>query len=261
MSNRILRLSGDELAYTLAQSGRPDLGQGVLRSQSDIPLSSEDAMQRMLAAGHTLLARQFLQIDAEAKPVLADDLQWLSRVLTGAPFSLRHTRTTPEAAFNLTYHAMNGGVVEHVIEQGVVHIFTEHEQARAAVDGGVTFFQIAGLQNSSGAQAEIPKPLLDQAQQANDGAVIKKLFEQTTLPSLLREQLAEDFAQASYRGSVLRVEYGPQGEPVANRGLLLLRGQERLWILKPHQRPNGVFITVLPGSEETFRREVSALMK
>ena len=89
MTGRMLRLSVDELAYTLAQFGRPDIGQGILQSSSGSELAAEDVMQRMLAAGHSLLARNLLQIDAEANPTLADDLQWLARVLTDASFSLR----------------------------------------------------------------------------------------------------------------------------------------------------------------------------
>lgn len=261
MSSRTLRLSGDELAYTLAQSGRPDLGQGVLQGMSDVPLAAEDAVQRMLAAGHGLMARQLLQINAEATPVLADELQWIAGVLTQAPFSLRYSQTTAAATFNLTYHAANGGVVEHLVDQGVIHIFTEYEQSRAAVDGGVTFFQIAGLHSEIGSQGDIAKALLDQVQQEQDVATIQKLLAQATLTAPLREQFAEDLAQTSYRGSVMRIEYGPNGEPVSDRGLLLLGGPARLWLLKPHQRPTGTVLTLIPGSESVLRREVAALMK
>ncbi|MEI8164727.1 MAG: hypothetical protein WCG26_00035 [Chloroflexales bacterium] len=261
MSSRTLRLSGDELAYTLAQFGRPDIGHGVLQGMSDVPLAAEDAVQRILAAGHGLMARQLLQINAEATPVLADDLQWIAGVLVQAPFSLRYSLTNAEATFNLTYHAANGGVVEHVVDQGVVHIFTQHEQPRAAVDGGLTFFQIAGLHSEIGSQGEITKALLDQAQEEQEVAAIQKILAQATLTAPLREQFAEDLAQTSYRGSVMRVEYGPNGEPVADRGLLLLGGPARLWILKPNQRPTGTVLTLIPGSESVFRREVSALMK
>lgn len=261
MTGRMLRLSADELAYTLAQSGRPDIGQGILQNASDFELSAEDVMQRMLAAGHSLLARELLQIDAEAKPVLTDNLQWLAHVLTNTPFSLRYTLATTEASFSLNYHAINGSVVEHSIEQGVIHVISEHDQPRVAVDGGVGFFKIAGLQNAFGSQGEIMKSLLDEAQQESDVTMIRKLLERAPLTSQMREQLAADLAQTKYRGSVLRVEYGPQGEPTADRGLLLLHGPERLWILKPSQRPSGVSVTVIPGSEAVFRREVAALMK
>jgi hypothetical protein len=261
MSTRTLRLSADELAYSFAQSGRADLAQGILQSTTDAELAAEDVLQRLLAAGHVLLARKLLSIAEDATPLLADDLRWVVNVLVAAPFSLRYTMATVEAQFVLTYHAFASGVVEHTIDQGVVHSITEHMQPREAVNGGVEFFRIAGLQNPLASQGEIAKKLLDEAQASDDVDAARKLLAGATLPSQLYDRLAEDLVHTTYRGTVLRIEYGPKGEPTSDRGLLLLGGVERLWILKPFQRPAGDFVTVIPGSEAIFRREVASLMK
>lgn len=260
MSNRTFRLSVDELAYILAQSGRPDLGQGVLQSASDTELSAEDVLQRMLAAGHSLIARNLLSINEDATPVLTEDIRWLVQVLVSAPFSIRYTMATAEAQFQLTYHSLDGGVVEHAVELGIVHVITEYTQPDAAIDGGVEFFQITNLQSSVDSQGEVAKELLDQALSGMDIKTIQKILSKGTLASQVRDHLAEDIAQTVYRGTVLRIEYGPNGEPIADRGFLLLRGEKRFWILKPLQRPNGAFVTIIPGSESLFRREVAALM-
>lgn len=261
MSNRIIRLSGNELAFTLAQAGRPDLGQGILQGMTDVPLSSEDAMQRLLAAGHSLLARQLLSIDAEAHPVLGEDLTWLAGVLTGAPFSLRYTLTTAEAVYTLTYHRTATGVVEHLIEQGVVHVFTAHEGTEAAVDGGATFYHLDESQPSLAGEGTLTQQLLEEAQGARDAAQIRAALGRSALPPELREALAEDLAQGGERGTVLRIEFGPGGELSAERGLLILRATTRLWMLRPQQGPGGAIITVISGAPEMFRREVAALLK
>jgi len=257
---RTLQLSVEEVAFTLAQAGRPDLARGVLRGYTDADLSAENVVQRMLAASHSLLARQLLRVDEQARPVLGGDLEWMSQVFAATPFSLRYTMASSETAATLNYHAVNGSFVEHAIQQGVVHILHEHEVLEAAIKGGLDFFGIAGYQSPFAGEFELPQAFLDQVQQEGDQGLGHNLLNTAIVDESFRRAFAEDFAQPAYRGSVLRIEYGAGGEPVSDHGLLLLRGAERLWFLKPFRRDEESMVTLLPASAATFRREVAALM-
>jgi hypothetical protein len=68
------------------------------------------------------------------------------------------------------------------------------------------------------------------------------------------------FSRLDNQGSALRVEYGEDNVPKSDEGLLTLRGPERLWLLRPFDRDGERYVTLLPGTEEVFRQEVSAIL-
>ncbi len=256
---RVFRLSVEELAYILAESGHPETAQSLLQESFSTELAAEDVMQRLLAAGHSLMARELLLFDSNLKPTLSEDARWLARVLLDVPFSIRYTFAVPEGQKNLTYHFIDGKIVEHRVEFGVVHALSEYADSQIVIDSGISFFQIEQEPPFNAAEGELAQTLLSQAQTGADLAQIRQALAQSALPASTQEMLAQDFANARYRGSALRIEYRA-GEAVSDFGFLLLRGPERLWLLKPVQRPEGAVVIVMPGSIATFQREVAALM-
>jgi hypothetical protein len=86
-------------------------------------------------------------------------------------------------------------------------------------------------------------------------------LEQAGAPQETRKLFIEDLHESRYRGSILRVEYDTNNTPRSDRGLLVLRGIERLWLLRTFQQNDKAFVTVLPGTESIFRQEVSELLR
>ena len=59
---------------------------------------------------------------------------------------------------------------------------------------------------------------------------------------------------------VLLDAYGEDNVPVSDHGLLVLQGPERLWLLRPFTKRKKLYVALLPGTEEAFREEMTALL-
>jgi hypothetical protein len=258
MKNNDFLLSVEEIALAMSMVDKPDAAHGLMAMQLG-DMSQEEARIRLMTAGHSLIARGFLSIDEEAMAHLAAPLARVARVLTGADYSIRCSRSYPEADIYLSFHFGEGGIFAHAVEQGVVHHVVELEGTDDVLEGGLAFFEMGEMTPFSCPSAEIPDSLLTEVKDEEDVTVVGNRLKQAGVAEETQVLLAEDLAKTLYRGSILRVEYDEDNQPISNRGLLVLRGQERLWFLRPSQTEGETMVTVLPGTEEVFRREATTL--
>jgi hypothetical protein len=254
------RLSVEEIAVALTLIGKPELGHDLLVTQSGAAPGQDEVRSRLLAAAHSLISRGWLAVTPEGTVGLADSLARVARVLAQADFSIRYSRSYRDAEMLLTYHFVQGGIFEHRLEQGVVHSITELEDAAAVVQGGLNFFEMAQLPTFSFPPLDVPGSLLDEIKDADDPKSVSDRLTDYGVARETADVLAEDLADTEYRGSASRVEYDANDTPTADRGFLLLHGQQRSWILRPFDRQGTPFVTLMPGTADAFSREVAALL-
>ena len=259
MENDGFLLSVEELALAMSIVGKPEMAHSVMVAQLG-DMRQEEAHARLLTAGHALMARGWLMMDAQGAMQLADPLIRVARALSRADFSIRYSRSQPSADLSLSFHFGESGIFAHRIEQGVVHHITEVQGSSVVIQGGQEFFELAQTGRFTCPSAEIPEDLLNEIKDGEDASSILERLEQAGVPDETRTLLTEDLHKVQYRGSILRVEYGQDNVPRSDRGLLVLRGPKRLWLLRPLIQGEKRCVTVVPGTEETFQQEVAALL-
>ncbi len=260
MTQNSFRLSVEELALAFSQIGNPNLGQELLGAQLAIQDPAE-IRARLLSAGHSLLARGWLGIDSQGHFYLDDALARIARVLAHADFSLRFSRAARGIEFELTLHFGERGIFAHQLEQGVVHVITELADPAEATATGLRFFELTDAMAFTIPPVEIANAMLEQLKDMDDAAGIAERLANAGVPTAVAALLAPDLARASYRGSILRIEYTAANAPVSERGVLVLRGAERLWLMRPFQRAQATFLTLAPGTTENLTSEIYALLK
>lgn len=252
-------LSVEEVALAVSMAGQPEVAHGLMMAQLGT-MPQEEVRARLRAAGHSLLARGWLAMDAQGEMHLADPLTRIARVLSRADFSIRYSRSHRNAELALTFHFGEEGIFAHRLEQGVVHHIVEVQDTDAVIQGGLEFYEVANVHPFNVSSVEVPQDVLDAAKdEGHAGPVLKKL-KAAGVPEETRTLLAEDLVGVQYRGAILRVEYGEDNTPRSDRGLLVLRGPERLWLMRALVRDGKPAVILLAGTEEIFRREVAALL-
>ncbi len=246
-----LRLSVEELALMLTYIGQDELARDMLAVQLGTELTGTEVRARIVSAGHSLMARGLLQVGADGHVALAEPLLHVARILSHADYSLRYTRTTPEDAFALTYHFVDSSILEHEIEQGVLHRLSDVQNPSAAINGGLDFFGVDRAQPFECLPVEIPSDVLNEVTDEEDVSIILQRLEASGVPTETRTLLAEDLQGTEYRGTALRIEYGEGLAPRTDRGLLLLQGSVRLWLLLPGERDGGQrYVRVSPATPD-----------
>lgn len=253
------RLSAEEVALALNLVGQPEIGHSTMIAQLG-PLSQEDARARLLAAGHSLMARGLLTMNAEGSLFLEETLARVARVLSHADFTIRYSRSHQNMDLSLSYHFSKGAIFEHQIEKGVVHHITARQSANDVIKGGLMFLEISQTRPFTCPVVELPNDLLDEIKDDPAPTIIQRRLEHARVPAETCDMLTKDLSNTQYRGSILRVEYDENSTPTSDRGLLVLRGPERLWLLRPSVQEGKRYVTLLPGTEQTLRQEVTAIL-
>jgi hypothetical protein len=260
MDSVTVRLTVEELALVFAQLGQPELGKDVIEMQLGTALSRDQVHARLMSAGNSLMASNLLGIAEDETVVIAEPLLRCARALARADFTVRYSRSTLDSEALLSYHFCEGAVFEHYLERGIVHSVTEFDQPEVVVTRGLEFFQVAQDQIFTTPPVELPGAVLEEIKDATDVAQVIERLAQAGIPESVRPLLAEDIVGVRFRGSVLRVEYNYASMPRADRGLLVLQGPQRMWLLRPFVRGEMQLVSLLAGTAQTFCSEVAALL-
>lgn len=259
MQEQEFALSVEELALGFSLLDAAQKAHDLMVAQLG-EMTPEEARARLLAASHGLLARGWLSIDEEGKIRLEPSLERMVRALIAPTFSLQYSRAYRDATkFVLVYHFINGLVLAHWAEGGIVHRIKEVAGKEAAIQGGIDFFNVAEAASFTCSPSEVPYDVMRQIKDEGDPAVVLQRLAEEGVEQATRAMLAEDIKNPVYRGSILRVEY--EERPRSDEGLLVLRGPERLWLFRIVHKGDKPFVIILPGTEEVFRKEVGALLE
>lgn len=263
MNPSLTRLSVDEVAFALTQIGEAELAQSFLLMHQGSPLTQSEVRARLVAAGHSLLAREGLFVSEEGILSLDAAVAHVATMLTHAAFSLHCSLSYELADMGSTFYFRGSDVLEHWLEQGVVHQFEIVDEHAAVLKRIAHFFAPAGLpllpaDNPSG---HLPLDLVEQLAREQDAAMIASQLSEAGLSTDLVGPLAEDLATTIARGAVVRVDYERGAPPRSQSALLVLQGQERLWLLRPLAplTPGGL-VELLRGSAHTFTLTIAQLL-
>jgi hypothetical protein len=258
MSSIDLQLSVEEVAFILSTTDQPDMAHDLMIAQLG-DMGQAEARARLLAAGHSLLARAWVNIDESDQVSLSEPIERLAHILTCADFSIRYDRAYRPFELTLTFHFVDASIFSHSIEDGVIHHITEVQGETEVLRQGLTFFAVEDV-NADCPVAEIPYSVLEQIKDEENLSTILSTLQKWEVPEKTRRLFTEDLRDVQYRGSVMRVDYEDDSRPRSDEGLLVLRGPDRLWFLRPFVREEKDYIKIFPGSIARFYKEVAAIL-
>ncbi|OQA22270.1 MAG: hypothetical protein BWY63_00912 [Chloroflexi bacterium ADurb.Bin360] len=252
-------LSVEELALAFSALGQPQMAHDIMVAQlGNMP--ADEAHVRLKTAGHSLLARGWLTLDAEARLHLAPDLERAASALVQPVFSLRYHRSQPQGQWSAAFHFLNGAIIAHRVEQGVLHHLVELHDPAAAIQQGVEFFDLARVPAFEAPLNRLSGDILTALKDLDAAALQEQLQAQPSLSNVARQWLSEDLLNSRFRGSALRVVYTADHAPTSERGLLLLGGPQRSWLFRFNGPDAGAPVDVLPGTASQFAQEIRDLL-
>jgi hypothetical protein len=255
-----LRLGIEDLAFALSAVDESKAAHDLMLAQLG-SMSSSEARARLMAAGHSLMARELLTMDDGSKVQLQQPLAEVARVLTHADFMIRYSRAYRDAEFVFSFYFTGGAILAHTIEKGVVHHIYTVDDFQNIVREAFEFFELDDTASFPSPEIEVPYEVFRYIKGSEVPSHILEELAAADVPQETRELLAEDLLVTRFRGSILRVEGLRRDDPASDEGILVLRGAERLWLFPTHQKAGEVFVTLKSGSQQNFREEIERLVR
>jgi len=265
MVARSVRLSIEELAFAMGVLGGVETASGILQAV----LGQREKAEldgRLYAAGHSLMARGLLTVDVPAQSKELDSaLGRMVEVMLASDFTLRYSRATHGQEEVLNHFFRQGRIVSERVIQDVVCELAVLGSADEALEEGRLFFGLPAGGRATGATESagiIAADLLDQIRQETSKSSIGQLaqrLQEAGLAAQPARMVAEDLLVPEYHGAVLRVD-NVSGNPVSERGFLILKGQRRFWLLELKQQEPAV-LEVWPDSGPRYRAAFERLLR
>ena len=252
MNNLAIKLGTEEVALALTLIGEPQIAQETLVAQFGDDLTQEEVQTRLLTAGHSLMARDYLTVDSEGKIHLDAEVSEVADILAHADYSVRFERAYSNADLMLTFHFKDGRIFGHALEQGLVHNITRLESIEPILTAGVEFFQIRGDHPFPVPPFSLQESVIDSLTGASNEDEIVKLLKTFDTDPDIAKLLAEDLAAPDYRGGVLKVLYDSDRRAFSDEGFLILAGAYRKWLLQPMEGETSTEFEVSLCSSEIF---------
>lgn len=258
-------LSVEELILSMYVIGRQEAAAGLLQLSFD-PMSDEELSIRLLTAGHSMAARGWLTVDEQAETKELDvGLTAAILPLCDAAYTLRLTKRVQgeEAALGLHVSSQEGQLTVHGVEKGFIHrieLLTGPDEILGEVQ---SFFGLTWQEHVEETRETTVHQELEHTA-GQEAAELRRLLADSGMPEPLNGWFAEDLAESEDWWTVLRVEYNEEREPQAERGFLLLNGEERFWLLRPIEGDDGIeddAFAVELGTRVSLEREIAALME
>jgi len=262
MSSEKYVMAVEELAYAMGVLGGVDTAIGFLLAiLGERPRLETEG--RLLAASHALIARDYLDFDAETGE------KWLDEGLKNAvmammrnDYSLRCSRIANGRELNKNLYVWGDGLIAHTLHREVVsqlELMAYWETARMHCR---TFFPFPSEQETETAiLATFPADLIDQIRMTVFERSVDEIAAELMryeISQATAKQFAADIRQQDYRGSVMKIEMS-QDQPISNHGFLILAAGERYWLMdiEPSSAPQ---IKLYAGNEATFHQLFSSLI-
>lgn len=257
-----LRVSLEELAVLLSLTGHPAIAKNILVASLG-EMNPDEEKGRLLAANHTLMAKDILTIQ-DAQPVLDAQVVRLVSVLSKQNFLLRLSSGEGISERILTYYFQDDLVVEHQVHFGVVHLFEEVENAGVISVRAGSFLSLDSVAPFSVTEFSVAQHEMDQvrieALQSTSAAITR--LQKLGVSDHASKLLVEDISSSKLRGALVRVDFTNDGLPRSSRGSLVLKGVSgRAWLMDIHVDKNGPNLIVRPYSVRDFENMIFKLVK
>lgn len=258
-------VSVDELALAMSILGYPQPARSLLEATWG-PLHEEEISGRLYAAGTSLAARSWLKVDPAGSltAILEHQLGQIVQLLVRPAFTLRYDKGASGDLQTCAYHFASDRdlVVEHSVRQGIVHCFTLVAQAEIALKG-INFFGIWPQTLPDVGMSTIPITVFDEVRSMARPrpTTAQRRLEQAGMDAGIAQMLVQDLRESQYQSSVLRIEYDAQGQPVSDRGFLILQGLQRAWAFLFRAEGDNALVSPLFLSPDVFQAEIKALLE
>ncbi|MCG3146421.1 MAG: hypothetical protein LC138_08035 [Anaerolineales bacterium] len=228
----------EELAMALGLINCPEMGRQLLASIYD-NLTESQVESRLSSASHSMLARGLAAISDRGTPTLEKGLEQALFPLARFDYVLQISRVRDGKQIGATVHVQKGkSFTSHSIQAGVVHVL-EHGVYKALPSYlGNTFLVNNGKETSNMKYKwSITPGVLGDALRGDKTAAISKILSQAGLPDSDAQNLADDLAHQTVRGTILRAAAGPDTDMQKLMGtekqmLMMLGSPKRNWLFE-----------------------------
>jgi len=259
-----LSLGLEELAVVLNLMGYPEIAKGTLISQLG-EMSADEERGRLLAANHSLMARDILYLQGDAIRMKERYAKLLGFLITN-DFALRGTMRRKDAPEeHLTLYVRKDRVAVHHITHSVVHSFQETTDVETALD---TLSKLVLSANSVPFDAPQFAVNEEQMEQARTLAAEKGADETCdflaglNVPAAAARPFADDLSRQNFRSVVLRINIDLTEGPASDQGYLVLGGESgRAWHMDIHARNGDARLVVQPATAKLMRQSTKALFR
>jgi hypothetical protein len=245
----------------LSVAGYPEAAKTILITTFD-QLPTDDEGGRLLAAGHSLMARGLLAVDSGESRLESGFANLLGLIVEpDYMLQLGLRASSEDEEQTLSYFFKSGTTVEQRIEQGVIYNLRTVWNRQTLVDAAIQFFAVEEKDQQYGAgTAEIPVELVDKARDlTGQTREVEALFSQAGVPPKLARALARDFQAIRGRGMVMLIE-NRSGLLVSDEGFLVMQGMSGTWLFPIVQRSDETYARVLSASTKSLGTEVQRLL-
>lgn len=252
-----VRIGVEELAMAISLVGRAEIAKGLLYSAFG-ELAPDEERGRLLAAGHSLMARGLLAVqDGESR--LEERLKHMVEVIAGPDKVMNYNLTDGKKDHTLAYYVKGKEVIEQSVQQGVIYTLGITHGSAPVVDGGLGFFGIAPKEGERFPEAIVPMSVLDRARGASNGA-LSAIFQEAGVPEPVAQSLAADFGHTEARGAAMLIQAIGQGQLTSDEGVLLMKSAKRTWLFPIFLQDGTPHARLVVGSAQTFRHEIERLL-
>jgi|GEM_PF-6780275 len=253
-------LAVEELAYAMGVLGGTDTATGFLLAiLGERPRLETEG--RLLAASHALVARGFLDFNAETeKKWLEKNLEDAIKPMLQNDFSLRCSETTEVGEEVLTFYIMEDKVTRHHLQRSVVSVIETLPGWETVVEQLIAFFELFTDNGGDDLVATIPASLLESLQRnaLNDADhEARSELEKYGVPESEAVAIIEAMKQSAYRGSVVKLEL-ENDRTISDKGFLLLKGQNLAWlfVIEADDKP---MMSIYRGTKKNFQQQLDSL--
>lgn len=228
-------LSADELAYCLYAVNAAALAATMLKSTHP-DASDAERMNRLQTAGDELATRGWCKPSGTGLPVLAGRLESAVFPLIRYDYMVQAEITRPDLHSIADINILSNRLFTSLIHPSPDLYILEHGHPNALSAYVSKLFLDFGEGGSKSKKREINYTSVSEAMEIDTNKQLNMLttagFGKTDA-----EQFVSDFSNASYRGSIMRINANSQTEPDAVETskkplLLLLRGSQNSWLFE-----------------------------
>ncbi len=263
-SVNLYSLGLEELSMALGLVNRPDMGKQLLESIYD-NLTETQIESRLSSASHSLLARGLAAISEKGGPVLEGGLEQALFPLIRFDYVLQISRVRDGKQVGATVHVQKGkSFTSHSIQAGVVHVL-EHGSWKNLANYLMNTFPL--LDEKGIKTEELPWPvtpgILGEALRGGKLSAIIKILVRSGMPSADAENLAEDLAHQTLRGTILRVK--ANGEinmeklaAVDKQMVMILSGKARNWLFEFNSTSDASTGKIWTINRQNFQKRIES---
>ncbi|GAA4722645.1 hypothetical protein [Brevibacillus fulvus] len=257
-------LSLEELVLCLHLLGHTEAGAALMQTiVGELP--EKELETRLLVAGHSLMARDWLELIVDeqgARHQLTAELAEVVEILAKADFSIGLQQFDQGQEKKLVFHVKADKFVEHDSSLGVVQKVFVHDRYQSMVEQAVAAFQLQGYAETSLPETGLPSDFLDNlaAFRTMEAERIQTMLEVSGVPAALAQLLAEDLQRPRRVINVMRIDYDEQQGPVSDAGFFMLAGNTRLWIVLQEGTDAEMKLRICSGSTTAFAAELKKLL-